>query len=207
MEKDKELQSINERIETLVNAENMQKHDMKRPFRDLPDMPFASYKELKEEIEKKNASLSVEYLRMSSTGIEVVFRKNESRMFNAALYAPFLIALMMVGLAILLKDYFLLIALLWLPVANWLSSVYINPPLYPFRGSSIAYLALIVGGISLFVSHFTVSLLAFGYAFMHLSYAFTRRVYGKVLAKRALESELIFRFLYVGGYLSVLRNV
>jgi len=206
MEKDKELKTINERIETLINAENMQKYDTKRPFDELPDMPFASYEELKEEIENKNASLSIEHLRLSNTVLGLVIKKNESGMFNAALYAPFLITLMMVGLAIFLKNYFLLVALLWLPIANLFSSVYINPPLYPFRGKYIAYLALVVGIVSLF-TNYTISLLAFSYALMHLSYAFIRSLYGNILTKRALQSELIFRFFYTGGYISVLKNI
>lgn len=203
---DKDIEAINKKVEGITSAETMKKYDVHRPFHELPDMPFASYEELEEALEKNEALLSVNYLRLSSTVLDLVSTKNELRIFNVVLWAPWLVSFLMVGLAILLQNYFLLIALLWLPIANLFSSVYINTPLYPFRGRYIVYLASIIGIVSLFVSYYTVSLLAFAYSIMHLSHGFARRVYGEVLTKRALKSELIFRFLYTGEHLSILRN-
>ncbi|MBU2529920.1 MAG: hypothetical protein KKD35_02675 [Elusimicrobia bacterium] len=204
---DKTLKSIEAKVEKLANSENMQKYELKRPFDELPDMPFSSYDEMKKAIDDKKASIIINFVNSSGAAFDLAAKGGEKIMFWFSLSATYIITLLMIGLAIFLSNYFLLIAVLWLIVASKFSSYYVNPPLYPFKGRRVADIALVIGVIALLTSEsLTVPLLAFSYILMHWSYVLNRRVYGTTLHSRALQSEILFRFLYVPGYIHLSQN-
>lgn len=196
------LKSMEEKVEKLATAQNMQKYELNRAFNELPDMPFSSYGEMKEAMDNKKASIIINFINSSGTAFDLVAKKSEKIMFWIALSTTYIITLLMVGLAIFLSNYFLLIAVLWLIVASKFSSYYVNPPLYPFKGRRVADLMLIIGILTLFFSNsYTIPLLTFSYVLMHWSYAFNRKTYATTLHSRAVQSEILFRFLYIGGYI------
>jgi len=199
---DKTLKSIEAKVEKLASAENMQKYELKRLFSKLPDMPFSSYDEMKKAIDNKKASIIINFVNSSGTAFDITAKKGEKIMFWLSLSATYIITLLMIGLAIFLQNYFLLIAVLWFIVASKFSSYYVNPPLYPFKGRRVADIALVIGVLALLMSEsLTIPLLAFSYVLMHWSYALNRKVYGTTLHSRAVQSETSFRFLYIGGYI------
>lgn len=206
MREDEELQSIDKRVKDLIGAEIMRKYNFGRPFTELPDMPFGNYAELKKAVGEKKAFLSVNSSG-ASTQFDIVAKKSEALTHLVALLIPYVIALLMIAAAFFLKNYFLLISILWLLIAGIFSSSSFNPPLYPFKGRRVADFAIILSGWALIVfNSYTIFLLAISYALMHWSYSLVRKIEQTVLVKRALQSELLFRFLYVTGKLLIFRQ-
>lgn len=157
---------------------------------------------MKEAIDNKKASIIINFVNSSGTAFDLAAKKSEKIMFWISLSTTYIITLLMIGLAIFLSNYFLLIAALWLIIASKFSSYYVNPPLYPFKGRRVADLALIIGVLALFFSEsYTTPLLAFSYVLMHWSYALNRKTYATTLHSRAIQSEMLFRFLHIGGYI------
>jgi len=198
------IKSKERKTEQLLKSKGLQKYDIKRSFSKLVDMPFSSYKEMKKAISNKKTSIIINFLNSDNTIFNLIASKNEKIIYLFSLFATYIITFLMIGLAIYLGNYFLLIAILWFFLASNFSSYYFNPPLYPFKGRRIADIMLIICILTLILSDtYTIPLLAFSYVLIHWSYALNRRVYKFTLYKRAMESEILFRLLYIGKYIKL----
>lgn len=200
--KKQELNLIEEKVRKLINAKQMKKYNLDREFKELPNVQFSNYDEMKKAIDKKKASVIINFLNYSYAPFGLISKTSEELFFWISLYLTYIITILMIGIAIFLNNYYLLISILWLIIASKFSSYYTNPPLYPFKGRRIADIALIIGVFTwLFFGNITITLLSFSYVLIHWSYHFHRKTYGTVLHDRALQSELLFQFLYIGNYI------
>ena len=204
MEKN-ELERINQTVLALLRSPHLEKYNIPEGVEGFLELSCQNYSDLIDKFENGKIKIQVP-LPLDSFVFSIVASRKESIAMNIAALVPYLITLLIVIFSIYFSNYWLLIGIPLVFASSFFSSPLVNPPLYPFKGGILLWFSLFISILFLFFGKSEIAILSISYFLCHLASSKVRKIYVRTLGRRAVELDSVFRFLYTGKYIKIIKT-